>query len=124
MDVDKLYEHDLQTQTSIVAEHFKLTDNFDEACTLLSQFLSQLSIVDKKKILHYELKIPFSNHLLCVCYKKYGINETNLLLEKYYDNNRDFYIAEISPGETITHLEHYKNHADTMKIIYELRNKK
>lgn len=124
MDIDQLYELDLQSQTSIVAEHFKLTDDFDEACTLLSQFLSQLSIIDKKKILHYELKIPFNKHLLCVCYQKYGIDETNKLLEKYYDGNKDFYIAEISPGETITHLEHYKKHADTMKIVFDLRNKK
>lgn len=122
--IEFLYSEDVKNKSSIAANFLNETRSFEQAMNMLIDIRSQLSKVDMGILLHTDfnnIKIPFCNHILYVCYKKYGIEACNKLLEKYFDNNTDFYTLSISPGVTITHLEHYRNHPDTMDIIKSLR---
>jgi len=124
--IENILKTDLQTNTSTLAIFFNQFDTFEQAMHDLSNISKQISKYDLERILHgniNNLQIPFNTHIIYMCYKKYGIECCDILLKQYFNNNRDFYILNIEPDITITHLEHYRKHEKTMKIVRELREK-
>jgi hypothetical protein len=122
-----IYATDLENKSTTSANFFNSIKSFEEASTILNSIRNNLSLSTFKILIHadydkfVESCIPFEKHMLFACYKKYGIDSTNLLLEKYFDSNNDFYTLPAENEKTITHLEHYRNHPETMDIIRGLQ---
>ncbi len=121
-----IYENDVENKSTTSANFFNSINTFEEALVILNSVRNNLSLSTFRILIHADYDkfvssgIPFEKHILFVCYKKYGIESTNLLLEKYFDSNNDFYTLPAENEKTITHLEHYRNHPETMDIVRRL----
>lgn len=125
--LDHIYNNDIYNKSSIVAKFAESMD-FDVMMNALSTIRGQLSKINFDRLLHTNhknLEISFNKHLLFVTYSKFGIEKTDLLLEKYYNNNKLFYVLSIDDhGKTIIHLEHYKRNKKMMELIEQIKSNK
>ncbi len=124
-----IYSNDLEFKKTTAGEFFDQCETFDTSILLLSSARSALSKNSFDVLIHADYDdfstsgIPFNKHILFLCYKKYGIEATNFLLEKYFNSNRDFYTLPVDDQKTIIHLEHYRMHPETTAIARSLQNK-